>query len=154
MSTILSSQGATARRAAAQSAQARREAQSPPAVWPVREPRVSSRVVAGRARSRALTPLLAFWLLVYTLLNAGDLMSTYVGLQAGLREANPLMSSLLVERGFGALIAYKLVVIVAVVAGATVLHRMHPRAAYITVAVCNSLVFLAVALNVGQMLLR
>lgn len=108
---------------------------------------------AARAR-RLLTPALAFWLVVYALLNLGDLASTYLGLQLGLREANPLMSGLLVQNGFGALIAYKLVVIVAVIGGAFALYRMHPRAAFITVFVCNFLVFLAVAANVAQMALR
>jgi hypothetical protein len=110
--------------------------------------------VAVPTRARMLTPALTFWLVVYALLNVGDLVSTYLGLAAGLREANPLMSGLLMHFGFGALIAYKLVVIVAVVAGAMALFRMHPRAAYLTVHVCNALVFAAVALNVVQMLMR
>ncbi len=105
-------------------------------------------------RRGALSAGLLLWLVVYTLLNVGDLLSTYVGLQAGLHEANPLMSNLLAQNGFGALIAYKLVVIVAVVAGAIALYRMRPRAAFLTVHICNGLVFLAVFLNVAQMLVR
>jgi hypothetical protein len=132
--------------------------------WPrAQPPRGSERPVAvslplqasAPVRTRtALRPSLVLWLMVYLLLNVGDLVSTYLGLQAGLHEANPLMSGLLAQNGFGALIAYKLVVIVAVVGGAIALLRMHPRAAYLTVHVCNSLVFLAVFLNVAQMLLR
>jgi hypothetical protein len=132
--------------------------------WPrAQQPRVSQRPLAAslplQARSSvrtrgAVRPSLVLWLVVYVLLNVGDLVSTYVGLQAGLHEANPLMSGLLAQSGFGALIAYKLVVIVAVVGGAIALLRMHPRAAYLTVHVCNSLVFLAVFLNGAQMLLH
>jgi hypothetical protein len=113
-----------------------------------------ARAEGRRNTSRSYSLSLALWLVVYTLLNVGDLLSTYLGLQAGLREANPLMSNLLAQDGFGALIAYKLIVIVAVVAGALTLFRMHPRAAYFTVHICNGLVFLAVFLNVAQMLLR
>ncbi len=110
--------------------------------------------IATPAHRGLLTPALVLWLLVYTLLNAGDLFSTYLGLQLGLREANPLMSGLLMQGGFGALIAYKLVVIFAVVGGAFALFRMHPRAAYLTVYACNILVFLAVVANVAQMAMR
>jgi hypothetical protein len=128
--------------------------------WPrVEQPRAAQRPLAASLPTRArphvaVRPSLVLWLLVYILLNVGDLVSTHLGLQAGLREANPLMSGLLAQSGFGALIAYKLVVIVAVVGGAIALIRMHPRAAYLTVHVCNGLVFLAVFLNVAQMLLR
>ena len=132
--------------------------------WPrVEQPRASQRPHAASLPQRtrhsarthaAVRPSLVLWLVVYVLLNVGDLVSTYVGLRAGLREANPLMSGLLAQSGFGALIAYKLAVIVAVVGGAIALIRMHPRAAYLTVHVCNGLVFLAVFLNVAQMLLR
>jgi hypothetical protein len=115
---------------------------------------LSARAARERAVWRAMSPALAGWLVVYALLNVGDLVSTYLGLAAGLHEANPLMSGLLTRFGFGALIAYKLVVIVAVVAGAMALFRMHPRAAYLTVHVCNVLVFAAVALNVLQMFIR
>lgn len=110
--------------------------------------------MAARVRRGLLTPALALWLVVYALLNASDLISTYLGLQLGLREANPLMGGLLLQEGFGALIAYKLVVIFAVIGGAFALYRMHPRAAYITVCACNILVFLAVAANVAQMAMR
>jgi hypothetical protein len=162
MSTIMSSQSAAAKRNGAHPGWKRRDTLSSPAIWPIpdqaaaHEPRGVARSAtrALRPRGRALTPLLAFWLVVYTLLNVGDLMSTYAGLHAGLREANPLMSGLLAQNGFGALVAYKLVVIFAVVGGAAVLHRMHPRAAHITVGVCNTLVCSAVALNVWQMLLH
>jgi hypothetical protein len=109
---------------------------------------------APRGRRAILSAALVLWLVVYTLLNVGDLLSTYFGLQAGLHEANPLMGGLLAQNGFGALITYKLVVVVAVVGGAIALYRMHPRAAYLTVHVCNVLVFLAVILNVAQMLLH
>ena len=106
------------------------------------------------ARRGLMAPALGLWLVIYALLNAGDLISTYLGLQLGLREANPFMSGLLLQEGFGALIAYKLIVIFAVIGGALALYRMHPRAAYITVYACNLLVFLAVAANVAQMVMR
>ncbi len=133
--------------------------------WPRgQQPRMSEQLAAPslplqarapvRTRAAALSPWLALWLVVYVLLNVGDLVSTYLGLHAGLHEANPLMSGLLTHSGFGTLIAYKLVVIVAVVGGAIALLRMHPRAAYLTVHVCNGLVFLAVFLNIAQMLLH
>jgi uncharacterized protein DUF5658 len=127
------------------------------ASWAGGHPRAMSagarRGFAPRRRA-AFSPALVGWLFVYALLNVGDLASTYLGLRAGLREANPLMSGLLLRHGFGALVVYKLVVILAVVGGAVVLHRMHPHAASITVHVCNVLVFLAVALNIAQMTLR
>jgi hypothetical protein len=90
------------------------------------------------------------WLSVYVALNLGDLISTYVGLHSGLHEGNPLMGSLLREHGFGALIVYKVLVIVAVVAGLQVLRHRHARLAGITLAICNVLVGLAVLLNLLQ----
>jgi hypothetical protein len=131
-----------------QVAQTRPVAASSPIV-----PAAPVKSVPARMNRASVRPSLVLWLVVYTLLNVGDLASTYLGLQAGLHEANPLMSGLLAQSGFGALIAYKLVVIVAVVGGAVALYRMRPRAAYITVHICNILVFLAVFLNVAQMLL-
>src|SRR5437879_2212865 len=55
------------------------------------------RAQAVPVRERLLSPALAIWLVVYALLNVGDLVTTYLGLSLGLREANPLMSGLLVR---------------------------------------------------------
>lgn len=165
MSTIISGRQRGAGRDEARTAWGRDEASMahPTArAWPARShetPEARSRPLsdalpAPRQRRGILSASLLLWLVVYVLLNVGDLLSTYFGLLAGLHEANPLMSGLLAQSGFGALIAYKLVVIVAVVAGAIALYRMHPRAAYLTVHVCNGLVFLAVLLNVAQMLVH
>lgn len=93
---------------------------------------------------------MAFWIGLFVLLNIGDLVSTYLALGIGMREGNPLMSSLLQHYGFAALILYKVVVVVIVGGGVLLLRRYHPRLAQITLYVCNALVFLAVFLNVLQ----
>lgn len=92
------------------------------------------------------------WLIVFVFLNVGDLLSTYLGLQVGLREANPLMGTLLGVQGFGALIAYKALAVLIVLMGMFFLRNVHQRAAGITLFTCNALIFLAIALNVTQML--
>lgn len=104
--------------------------------------------------ARHLSPAFLLSYLLYVALNIGDLVSTWVGLHAGLREGNPLMSHLLFLHGFGALIAYKFIVVVAVGLGVGFLHRTYGRVALITLAVCNGLVGLAVLLNVVQTLMR
>lgn len=109
-------------------------------------PRSPARGLRGLRESSTLW----FWLGVYIAVNLGDLISTAVGLRAGLREGNPLMRSLLSQFGFAALVAYKVVVIVGVVAGLSLLARRHPRLAAVTLTVCNILVGLAVVLNVVQ----
>jgi hypothetical protein len=91
-----------------------------------------------------------FWLAAYVVFNTGDLVTTDIGLRSGLHEGNPLMRSLLSQHGFIALVAYKLVVVVAVVVGLSALHRRHPRMAAVTLAICNVLVGLAVLLNIVQ----
>jgi hypothetical protein len=96
-------------------------------------------------------PSLAFWIALFCLLNAGDLLSTYLALGIGMREGNPLMSTLLAHFGFAALIVYKLLVVGVVGVGVVALRRFHPRLARITIVVCNALVFLAVSLNVLQL---
>ncbi|HEX6122302.1 MAG TPA: DUF5658 family protein [Ktedonobacterales bacterium] len=102
--------------------------------------------VAAVRRARALW----LWVAVYVALNVADLVSTYIGLHSGLHEGNPLMGSLLREHGFGALIVYKVLVVVAVVAGIHVLRHRHARLAGITLTICNTLVGLAVLLNLLQ----
>lgn len=87
---------------------------------------------------------------LFVVLNIGDLVSTYVALGIGMREGNPLMSSLLQHYGFASLIVYKLAVVIVVGGGALLLRRVHPRLAQVTLWVCNALVFTAVFLNVLQ----
>jgi hypothetical protein len=91
-----------------------------------------------------------FWLAVYVVLNTGDLITTNIGLRSGLHEGNPLMRLLLSQHGFVSLIAYKVVVVAAVLIGLSVLSRRHPRMAGTTLAICNVLVGLAVVLNLVQ----
>lgn len=112
---------------------------------PVRVRPIVRPKVAGR--------LLPLWLAVFALLNLGDILSTYIGLSSGMREGNPLMSSLLAHYGFGALIVYKVLVVVAVTAGVLLLRTFQLKIARITIAVCNILVLLVVAMNVIQFVL-
>lgn len=100
---------------------------------------------------RRTTPALAGWLGLFVVLNIGDLVSTYVALGLNMREGNPLMSTLLQQFGFKALIAYKLAVVLTVGLGVLLLRRYHPRLAQITLYVCNALVLVAVLLNVVQL---
>jgi hypothetical protein len=100
--------------------------------------------------ARRFSPALIAWLVVFVLLNVGDLVSTYLALAIGFHEGNPLMSVLLVRYGFSALIVYKLGVVLVVGLGVALLRRFHPRLALVTLIVCNVLVFAAVALNVVQ----
>lgn len=87
---------------------------------------------------------------VFAILNAGDLISTWIDLHAGLREGNPLMSSLLQQYGFGALIFYKIFV-VALVGGITIsLFPIRPRMVSVTLFFCDLLVFAAILINVMQ----
>ncbi len=101
-------------------------------------------------RARRSSPALTLWLALFVLLNIGDLVSTYLALGVGMREGNPLMSTLLQRYGFWALIVYKLGVIVVVSVGVVLLRRYHPRLAQVTLFVCNALVFAAVFLNLIQ----
>jgi hypothetical protein len=87
---------------------------------------------------------------LFVLLNIGDLVSTYVALGIGMREGNPLMSSLLQHYGFASLIVYKVAVVVVVGGGVLLLQRFQPRLAHVTIWVCNALVFAAVFLNILQ----
>ncbi len=105
--------------------------------------------VVARARGKRghwLPQLLA----LFAVLNVGDLVSTFIGLEGGMREGNPLMNALLMHYGFGALIFYKVLVIVAVTAGVYVLRAFHKSIANITIWVCNALVFGVVVMNVVQ----
>lgn len=104
----------------------------------------------GWASVPRMPAALWFWFGVYIAVNIGDLISTDIGLHAGLHEGNPLMRTLLAQHGFAALIVYKLVVIVAVVFGLSLLTRRHPRLAAVTLTICNILVALAVVLNIVQ----
>jgi uncharacterized protein DUF5658 len=99
-----------------------------------------------RAAGALLPPLLG----LFAVLNIGDLASTYLGLASGMREGNPLMSTLLGHYGFGALVVYKALVILAVTAGVYLLRSFHLKIAHITIWVCNALVFAVVVLNLVQ----
>ncbi len=120
----------------------------PPAVEPhiaTREPSAPS----PRA-GRYLPALVA----VFALLNAADLITTFIGLQNGLREGNPLMSALLVKYGFIALVIYKAVVIAAVALGVGMLRAFRVSVANVTIVLCDLLVLLVVFANVAQYYLR
>lgn len=105
--------------------------------------------------ARSTGGILVALLGVFVVLNLGDLASTYLGLHSGMHEGNPLMSTLLNHYGFGMLIAYKALVILAVGGGVQVLRRLHSSLAQVTLWICNALVFAVVLLNLLQyMLLR
>jgi hypothetical protein len=87
---------------------------------------------------------------IFAALNGGDLISTWVDLNAGLHEGNPFMSLLLSEHGFGALIVYKLMVVALVGVITIVLWSVRPRLVGVTLGICNVLVFGAIAINVLQ----
>src|SRR5262245_45863575 len=102
--------------------------------------------------SRATGRYLMALVVLFAVLNAADLLSTYVGLRHGLHEGNPLMNGLLERFGFGALIAYKVVVIWAVAAGVRLLQSLRYSVARATSWTGNVLVFGVVLLNVVQYL--
>ena len=90
------------------------------------------------------------WLLFFAVLNGLDLLTTYVDLHAGMREGNPLMRVLLDQQGFGALIAYKMLMVLVVSAGVVLLHRHYPQLSRVTLGICNLLVLAVVISNVVQ----
>lgn len=91
-----------------------------------------------------------FWLTLFAALNGLDLLTTYIDLNAGMREGNPLMRVLLVHNGFGALIFYKALMVLVVSAGILALNRGYPLLARITLAICNLLVLVVVLSNFIQ----
>ena len=97
-----------------------------------------------------VTPRAAALITLFAALNGGDLISTWVDLNAGLHEGNPFMSLLLAEHGFGALIVYKLMVVALVGVITIVLWSVRPRLVGVTLGICNVLVLGAVAINVLQ----
>jgi hypothetical protein len=109
---------------------------------------MSSRPLSRPAQpSRMIHP---FWLVVFAVLNACDLLTTYLDLQAGMREGNPLMQHLLASYGFGALIFYKLLMVVIVSFGIAALSRGYPTLSKITLMLCNALVLVVVISNFVQ----
>ncbi len=112
----------------------------------------SVHATARHSRRVALPLTMVIGIVLYVLLNVGDVLSTWIGLHTGLHEGNPLMSRLLATYGFSALIAYKVAVVVAVSAGVTKLSRSYRRVAMGTLIICNVLVGLAVLLNLLQTL--
>ncbi|MFI5271519.1 MAG: DUF5658 family protein [Ktedonobacterales bacterium] len=113
-------------------------------------PRAAHPVAPPRAARPHASGALLLALALFALLNAGDIVSTFVGLQGGLREGNPLMSVLLMRYGFSALIAYKLLVIGVVAAGVFLLRDLHLRVAHVTMWICNLLVLGVVLSNIVQ----
>ena len=109
-------------------------------------PRVTRPLSRPRGAGAYLPPLLG----LFAVLNISDLASTYLGLASGMREGNPLMSTLLGQYGFSALIAYKALVILAVTGGVYLLRSFHLKIAHVTIWVCNALVFAVVVLNLVQ----
>lgn len=87
---------------------------------------------------------------LFTALNAGDLISTWIDLHAGLHEGNPFMSFLLSQHGFGALILYKILVVTLVSVITATLWDERPRLVGYTLLACDLLVFTAVIVNVLQ----
>jgi hypothetical protein len=104
---------------------------------------------APRRTWRVCSSLL-FWLAFFAVLNACDLLTTYLDLQVGLREGNPLMRALLTQNGFSALILYKVLMVLVVTAGILILHRSYPLLARVALAVCNGLVLVVVLSNFIQ----
>ncbi len=101
-------------------------------------------------RERRVPVWSLFWLVIFALLNAGDLLTTYVDLRAGMREGNPLMRALLDQAGFSALIFYKALMVMVVSIGILMLNRSYPLLARAALAVCNVLVLVVVLSNVIQ----
>ena len=124
----------------------------PISVPPRRLRYTTSSRLALRKDARGTSLFLVALLVVFALLNLGDLASTYLGLAHGLNEGNPLMKQLLLHYGFGALIADKLLVIVAVTTGALVLRRLDWHIAHAVALVCDALILLVVVSNVVQYL--
>ncbi len=91
-----------------------------------------------------------FWLVLFAVLNGLDLLTTYVDLQAGMREGNPLMRALLHYEGFGALIFYKVLMVLVVSTGIWLMDRGYPQLSRITLGICNLLVLAVVLSNFIQ----
>ena len=123
-----------------------------------RSPVVVSRAAGMRARraswDRASASRLATWLALFVLLNTGDVISTYAGLNSGMREGNPLLSALLLGYGFSALIAYKVLMVLAVTIGVFVLRTFSKEIASATLWICNGIVCVVVAMNILQFVPR
>lgn|SRR5579885_3351923 len=101
-------------------------------------------------RERRIQISTVFWLALFAVLNGFDLITTYVDLQAGMREGNPLMRALLNQEGFSALIFYKVLMVLVVSAGILALSRSYPFLARAALAVCNVLVLVVVLSNFIQ----
>src|SRR5262249_9970655 len=116
------------------------------------DPITASQAAPERKRAAWSAHLLVASLILYAAVNLADLLSTYIGLQHGLREGNPLMGHLLAMHGFIAVVAYKTLVVAVVSVGVLALRKSYPRVAHLTVVACNVLVASAVLLNVLQFL--
>ena len=101
-------------------------------------------------QARPTRPVRPFWLALFAVLNGCDLLTTYVDLNVGMREGNPLMRNLLYQYGFGALIFYKALMVLVVCLGIVALNRSYPHLARITLGICNVLVLLVVISNFLQ----
>ncbi len=109
--------------------------------------RILRRVVSS-VRAHLLTWLAA----LYVALNVCDVVSTALGLRQGMLEGNPLMSALLAQHGFGALILYKAAITLAVLLGMSVLRLWNARGALGALLVCDALLCVVVCSNVAQYL--
>lgn len=98
----------------------------------------------------ALSSRMGMAIALFATLNIGDLVSTWVDLHAGLHEGNPFMNHLLINHGFGALIAYKVLVVTFVGGVALTLSSVRPRLVVTTLLICDLLVFGAITINVLQ----
>ena len=105
---------------------------------------------SARHQQRPLRFSVFFWLALFAILNACDLLTTYLDLHAGMREGNPLMRILLEQDGFGALVFYKALMVLVVSAGILALSRGYPLLSRITLAICNVLVLAVVLSNFIQ----
>lgn len=94
-------------------------------------------------------------LLIFLLLNVLDVLTTWVDLQHGAHEGNPLIASLLVQIGFGGLILFKVGLFLTITVGVLTLERLKAfRTARFILLVGILLGVLWVSFNLLGLLLR
>lgn len=94
-------------------------------------------------------------LLVLIVLNALDALTTWIDLQCGAYEGNPLAAPLIAHAGLLILIPYKAIVILAAIVGTLLLERLQARRVLYPVLVFGLLYFLtAVLFNTIGLLLH
>lgn len=88
-------------------------------------------------------------LLAIVLLNALDALTTWYDLQRGAHEGNPLIAPFIAGYGFGALILYKLVIVLAAIGGTLLLERLQaPRLASLILTLGLLYFLVAVLFNI------